>query len=343
MKQSPGSFLDTGAGGVARDAASRAGARDLSQPVYTPWRERNPTSALKETILPAELLQALPRVKGSPLTVTPSSDPAVATKLAVLVQADTKWNKSPSEVVYTDLTTSVTEGPKTLEGQIIFDVARIGLRVTGLKIDSAVAPALSRDPSSWRVAAATNRLLQALDTMIGQGIPGDVFNGLRDLAFGAGHLGDATSLTLEKAAANLLADVSTTGNGCGEGAHCLIGNNAVLKALMLTDTAKGNASCGWKHDPRTGLTVFHYLGVPFYRSNITASPEEGEYLFAANLGPAGLALVHAYGTAETCGLEVEQEPTNPALAARDLIVHGAYALVVWDPGAIFGYKKVSVT
>lgn len=54
----------------------------------------------------------------------------------------------------------------------------------------------------------------------------------------------------------------------------------------------------------------------------------------------GLALVHAYGTAESYGLEVEQEPTAPQTASRDIIVHGAYALLLWDPGAIYGYKEV---
>jgi len=122
-----------------------------------------------------------------------------------------------------------------------------------------------------------------------------------------------------------------------------VGNDTVLTALMQTATAKGNASCGWRHDPRTGLTVYHYLGIPYYRCNIVSGAGEAEYLFAANLGPTGLSLVHAYGTAETCGLEVEQEPTAPQTASRDILVHGAYALVVWDPGAIYGYKKVALT
>lgn len=89
--------------------------------------------------------------------------------------------------------------------------------------------------------------------------------------------------------------------------------------------------------------LYHYLGVPYYRCNIAPAVASEHYLFAANLGPTGFALVHAYGSAATYGLEVEEERTNPGKAARDLIVHGAYTLALWDDGALFGYQKVPLT
>lgn len=90
-------------------------------------------------------------------------------------------------------------------------------------------------------------------------------------------------------------------------------------------------------------TSTNFLGVPFYRCDLPQDSESKESLFSANLGPTGLALVHAYGTAETGGLEVEQEATNPSLAARDMIVHGAYALALWDRGALYGYSGVELS
>lgn len=339
---SPSALLSAGAAQYRADATGRGSARDLSQPVYTPWRNFTDGGGSTSVVLPAEFLQALPKVKGSPLEVIPSDGEAAATQLRVRVQRDIKWSATASSLIYTDVGTDISLMPTVLLTPFESVLARIGLRISALKIDSAVAPALSRDPSAWRVPSAANRLLQSLDAMIGQGVAG-AFDGLKDLADGAGRFVDATGLSLEQVAANLLTKISTTGRGCGEGVHCLVGNDTVLTALMQTATAKNNATCGWRHDPRTGLVVYHYLGIPYYRCNIVTDELEGEYLFAANLGPTGLALVHAYGTAETYGLEVEQEPTAPHTASRDIIVHGAYALLLWDPGAIYGYKKVPLT
>jgi hypothetical protein len=95
-------------------------------------------------------------------------------------------------------------------------------------------------------------------------------------------------------------------------------------------------------DPRTGLMIYHFLGVPFYRCEVANDAEGKAQLFAVNLGPTGLTMVHAYGSAETYGLEVEQEPTHPQIAARDILVHGAWTLAMWDPGSLFGVQGITL-
>ena len=67
-----------------------AGARDFSQPYYIPARDKPTTLSPPDTttLLPAEFLQALPLIKGSPLTVEPSSATAPATTLSVRRQQD---------------------------------------------------------------------------------------------------------------------------------------------------------------------------------------------------------------------------------------------------------------
>lgn len=119
----------------------------------------------------------------------------------------------------------------------------------------------------------------------------------------------------------------------------------MLTALMKSPVSRANGSCCWKHDPRTGLSVFHYLGVPFYRANVEPREggEGGAYLFAANLGPTGLCVVHAYGTRESYGLEVDVESTNAAKVARDIVVHGAWQLIAWEDGAVYGYHSLDIT
>lgn len=42
-------------------------------------------------------------------------------------------------------------------------------------------------------------------------------------------------------------------------------------------------------------------------------------------------------------LEFELDVSGHASRVGVRLVHGAYALVVWDPGAIYRYKKVALT
>jgi hypothetical protein len=291
-------------------------------------------------VAPAEFLQAMRFIKGSPLTVTPGPTAAMPTVLSVSVQRDSNWIGDADDMVYTDVATAVFAGPSETGLSIPMPLARLGLRVTGLKIDSAVAPSASRDPSAWRVAAASNRLLMAVDATVGGS--GTLFPSLSSLAVSVDHLATPVAATLDDEAIELLGRVSATGRGCGEGVHALVGKPKLLTALAKTATAKTNGSCGWRVDPRTGLMIYHFLGVPFYRCEVADDAEGKAQLFAVNLGPTGITMVHAYGSAETYGLEVEQEPTHPQIAARDILVHGAWTLAMWDPGALFGVKGITL-
>jgi hypothetical protein len=336
---SPNALLSASTAQYQSDAAGRGGARDFSQPVYTPWRTTLYSALGVPMVAPAEFLQAVRFVKGSPLTVTPGVG-GTPTLLSVVVQRDSLWTGDIDDMVYDDVSTSIDPGPTDSGSTFPLNLARLGLRVTGLKIDSAVAPSASRDPSAWRVAAASNRLLMAVDATVGGN--GTLFPSLSSLAASVGHLGTPTAATLDDEAIDLLGRVSATGRGCGEGVHALVGKPKLLSALAKTATAKTNGSCGWRVDPRTGLTVYHFLGVPFYRCEVADDAEGNAQLFAVNLGPTGITMVHAYGSAETYGLEVEQEPTHPQIAARDILVHGAWTLAMWDPGALFGVKGITL-
>lgn len=335
---SPNALLSASSAQYQSDAAGRVGARDFSQPVYTPWRSTSFTPMSVPMVAPAEFLQAVRFVKGTPLTVTPGVGGS-PTQLSVVIQRDSNWTGDADDMVYDDVSTSIDPGPTDIGATSPMNLARLGLRVTGLKIDSAVAPSASRDPSAWRVAAASNRLLMAVDATVGG--DGTLFPSLSTLATSVGHL--ATSVgSLDDEAIDLLGRVSATGRGCGEGVHALVGKPKLLSALAKTATAKTNGSCGWRVDPRTGLMIYHFLGVPFYRCEVADDAEGKAQLFAVNLGPTGLTMVHAYGSAETYGLEVEQEPTHPQIAARDILVHGAWTLAMWDPGSLFGVQGITL-
>ena len=65
------------------------------------------------------------------------------------------------------------------------------------------------------------------------------------------------------------------------------------------------------------------------------------YLFAANLGSDGLHLVHAYGSAESLGVQIDEESTAAEKAQGRYVVHGAWTLITFDPGAIFGVTNLS--
>jgi hypothetical protein len=141
---------------------------------------------------------------------------------------------------------------------------------------------------------------------------------------------------VEKDARYCLSSVNPTGRGAGAGPCCLIGGPKVLRALMASTSGQG-ASSGWRQDPRSGLNVYHYMGVPFYRASFD---ETGDCpLFAANLGPTGLCLVHAFGTAESLGLELKDQGIEVSSGARVFLLHGAFALLAWEVEAICGISN----
>lgn len=306
--------------------------RDLSQTVFSPGRGT--------TV--AEFLQAVPKVKGRPLQATGSN--AIPTLQVSVQRADASITAMP---LY-DASTPVPSGVTDLGTAETFTLARLGLKIAAMKVDAAAAPLnAARNPVEPRVRMATADLLRNLNTLLAVGDVGAPdFKSLNQLA--TDHL-TRIDVTLfaspAQAAARALPMVCPTGNGAGEGPHCLVGNDDMLAALMRSAVA--SSDCGWRRDARTGLFVYHYQGVPFYRAPLLTTvvedpPATVSPLFAINLGATGLALVHAYGTAESLGLQVDEEPTQTTTATQGLLVHGAWSLVAWEPEAFFVCQNVNV-
>jgi hypothetical protein len=89
------------------------------------------------------------------------------------------------------------------------------------------------------------------------------------------------------------------------------------------------------------LWLFLFLGTPFYRVNTTTAAGATS-LYAANPGPNGLQRVHAYGSGQTFGLQVDEEPTQSTTATHGLVVHGAWALAAWESSALRHFSGLAV-
>lgn len=324
------SMDSSGVGVSGFDRSAAAGVeRDLSQIVFKPG---NNTGV-------AEFLQVLPRIKGRPVIVSEAVDTTTALQVSVQ-RADNAISSVP---LYTDGST-VTSGVTELAAAQTFTLARIGLQVSALKIDALAAPKnASRNPVESRVTAAVTDLFRQLDALLAVGAPLAMpsFVTLTTLA-GLRGTASVTPAAPDVAAMQCLVNIFPTGRGPGEGPHCLIGNNAALLALMQTAAGQSSTS-GWRHDPRIGSLVYHFMGVPFYRAPLATSESNTTTLIAANLGSTGLCLVHGYGTTASCGFQVDEEPTVASGAARGYVVHGAFALVAWEMEAIYGYANVDVS
>ena len=133
-------------------------------------------------------------------------------------------------------------------------------------------------------------------------------------------------------------------SGTGEGIDCFFAGILTLRRMMaLAVTQSGFGE--WKRDFRTGRTVFHYMGIPVYRTetNETDSTNKGGKLYAANLGPTGLQMIHAYGQSDTFGIAVQETPVTAQTGLREITVHGAWALVLWEKEAIMELNNFDIT
>lgn len=330
-------------GGHAAGAGLRSRAMDLSRLRFSPSMPLRPV---------AELLQALPMVKGDPVMSNISGGSSEETNLLVQIQyfKDEEPLYDPMMIpVYGSTGSPAPKAVSTLTNSIItFSLARLGFYIKGARIDSEAASwEASGNPTSNRVSTAVNQLLTWIDYSLGHttSMPAS-FDSLGALATKLGRISNipAGSPTLEQSAQRLLSEINPRGRGAGAGPHCLIGNARMMRSLMATESGTTGAS-GWFPDRRTGLLIYHYQGVPFYRADLedTNGDKTEGYLFAANLGPDGLHLVHAYGTAESYGVQIDEEPIVPSTAQVHYVVHGAWELVAFDSGAIKGYDDVTYT
>lgn len=306
-----------------RAVVNPSGTRDLSVPLFSPsWSKRVP-----------EFLQAIPMVKGYPIMGVGKGTGVAATSLMVKVQ----WPLGPTSVNFYDVGTPPEGVDGDLAEAFTFNVGRIGLTVDALQIDASVGVrGSSGNPLDQQVRSASVQTLRAIDHAIGRSGGSGAFADLFTLTeAGALNRNAASSGDIEEDARRALAEVCPSGGGAGEGPDCLIGSVYTLRALMATPSGQTGQS-GWRRDPRTGLNIYHYMGIPFYRVGTDeASDTTMGALYAANLGVTGCCLVYAYGTADSYGLQVDENPFSSTTGMRQLLVHGAYSLVIWEPEAIF--------
>lgn len=310
---------------------------DLSRPLFR--------AALDVPV--AELFQALPKVKGAP--ILSAVDTNGETTLSVQVQyPEDPVDPYANSPVYSSGSNPAAV-PTAVTGIKEFKLARMGYYVPATKIDSkAVAWVASGNPAATRLPTAVSYLASWVDYFLGRGDGTETPPAFEGLVKYAGSIQriitPGSAINPDEAARLAMTKVNPRDRGAGASVDCLIGNDRMVRSLMNT-TGGLTGSSGWRVDARTGLNVYHYAGLPVYRCNLddfSAVNNQG-YLFAANLGRDGLSLVHAYGTADTLGIQVDEEPISPQQGQVRYVVHGAWALFAFDPGALIGYGKVTYT
>jgi hypothetical protein len=286
----------------------------------------------------SELIFALPMVKGEQLAVLSTGE------LAVLIRRTP--TTAGTGTAYTGGTslTAITGLPA--EEQL--KLARIGARLEDLIIDDkAAARDTAHQDLYWKSVTGATMVLRQLDTQIATG-NGTAPNmrGLENLSaiFTNRTAASASAASIESDVRKAIAAVTTNGRGPGEGTHCLIGNDRVLRRLMTVASGQQGRS-GWCHDARSGLVVFHYMGLPFYRTAIATTGGAGvekSKLYAANLGPTGINLLYAYGAPASFGLELDETSAPAGQVLKDMVVHGAWALTCWEGESFFEITNVFV-
>jgi hypothetical protein len=322
--------------GAMRAASSGCGpvtgrVLDLSRPQFLVGNNTQPATAI----------QTLSGVKADPATITPittgSSTPQQKVDLLYLDGVPTPpdyYNEgsAPTQLVST-LSNSTVELP----------IARLGLWFSVLQADRvAAAKHTAESALYWRIRSAAVALLRRLDLSLAQGTGGESpVPGPAGLKTGCTALGrtQATSTDLEKDVRRAVAKIAVNGSGAGIGVDALICGPKVAQLLPATASGKGGAS-GWRFDPRIGQMVFYYMGLPVYVTQVDEA-ETGS-LYAVNLGEQGLNLVHTQGSFESFGFTVSIF-TDPTSLLEKVVVHGAFAFAIWEPGAIWEITGIDVS
>lgn len=295
-----------------------------------------------------DFLRAIPKVFGRPV----ASAGNATGDLYVPVQRVSGAAASPV-VLYNGASASLATGYDTLSAAVEYKIARLGLSVSVPKIDAIAAPSFTAgNQAAWRLQAASAEIVRQLNMYLTEGTGGEApvpaFKGLAQLCTDAGRELTAGAKPIDYYAQFALGEINPTDRGEGAGPTCLLGGMYAMRALMKT-TAGQTGLSGWRFDARVGRTVYHFMGVPFYRiyedsdTDAEGSAPTTLRLFAANFGPTGLALVHAYGTVDTMGLQIDEESTSATTASQRYTVHGAYALVPWENEAIYAVNGITVS
>ena len=289
----------------------------------------------------SDALSALTFVKGSPLMGNVTG--LAATGLQVQVQ---RANTIVVPAIYDLATPAITDVATLLDtgGVDTFALSRIGGKVKVPLIDEGVTVAgTTQDYADFQLQVAATGLIRRLDFNIGQGDAATGvfgFNGLAKLSVGR----SIASTSFAADVRQLISAITPNGDsGTGEGIDCFFGGVLTLRRLMALAVTQGGFG-EWKRDFRTGRTVFHYMGIPYYRTETSeVSSGTGGKLYGANLGSTGLQMIYAYGQSDTFGIAVQETPVTAATGLRAVTVHGAWALVLWEKEAIQELTNFDIT
>lgn len=290
----------------------------------------------------SDALHALSFIKGSPVraTIAGGAPSLLSSTLSVQVQ---RLTSVPQPLSYNLSSTDVQDVAAVLEEPSTFTLARLGGRVRVLTIDQqSTAPNTSQDLADLQLQNAAIGIIRRIDREIGQGLTSgspEGFDGLPKLC--SNNVSGA--INFSSALREVMVNVCCNGTaGSGEGIDCFFGGPLVLRKLIAQSVAEGGTG-EWRNDERTGRKVFHYLGIPYYRTETAENAETGGALFAANLGTTGLQMLYAYGSRETFGIAAQETPVTTATGLREITVHGAWALVLWEQSALWSITDISLT
>jgi hypothetical protein len=286
----------------------------------------------------SEVLHALPMVKVEGAAVTSTGQLSVLVKRAGGAQATPGWYASGTSL-------PVLPSLPGIEDQLL--LARVGYRIQKLIIDDKVTPdGTAHDAAYWKILTAAYALLRELDNALARGTGVESVPRIRGLATLSSTSGRTVALqtptsNLEPYLRRALGAITPNDCGPGGGPHCLIGSNKGMRRLMATAAGQSGSS-GWRNDPVSGQFVYHYMGIPFYRSDIDETGSVSR-IYAANLGPTGLNLVYTHGTPASFGLEVDDTSASTGTAVDEAVVHGAFALALWENEALFEISNIDVS
>ena len=326
----------TGAGAARSSAGNRGGyvvGRTLSESVFIPSADQPP----------AELLMALSFVRPSAVVSDLDTNGQVTLKVEVQNFKASGADPQGPNPFYGDGNppASVTFA---VDSKRSYELVRLGRSVSTYRSDSGAAePGTAGDARQSQTTAAISQLIFWMNRWLGGPDSGQTgFASLLEIATNESRFNAALKPSVVSAADRLLTEVWTRGDGAGEGADCLVGNDRMLRSLITSAGSKPN--CGFWRDVRSQAVVYHYLGKPFYRVPLPDGTDANSgWMCGLNLGSLGLQMIHVTGTAESRGIQLDVQPVDAASGTVVQLVHAAVTPVLWDPYGIFAYNNITYT
>lgn len=148
-----------------------------------------------------------------------------------------------------------------------------------------------------------------------------------------------TTIELDK-----LINLVRASDGCvGGGADCLVAHETVIRFIIntmaqysLLDTA---------YDPDLGVPVVRYRGIPIYIGQITSGTSPPAFdIWALKLkGPTGIRVVHATGSSDSFGIDVQPIPMQAETGLVGAFVGGLYGVMVPEVESIARLQGTTFT